>query len=242
MTWSDGPLLAFDTESTGTDPLSARIVTAAAVLIGPADAGPRSIDAREWLVNPAIPIPAQATEIHGITDEIAATGRPTPDALVEVAGILEGAWTRGLPVIAYNACYDLTLVATELARNDMPPLTVGHVIDPLVIDRAVDKYRKGKRTLDVTCQHYRVALDGAHEAGADAIAAARLAWRLAQTYPALVGELSLAELHEAQVGWQQSWADHYAEYLRTKGGKPDAVIDGSWPVRMANAAGNEAAA
>lgn len=234
MGWVDGPLLAFDTESTGTDPLQARIVTAATVLVGEANAGPRAIDARDWLVNPGVPIPAAASEIHGVTDDIAATGRPTAEALVEIAGILEGAWSRGLPVIAYNATYDLTLVASELARNDMPPLHVGHVIDPLVIDRAVDKYRKGKRTLEVTCQHYRVVLDEAHQAGSDATAAARLAWRLAQTYPALVGELSLAELHEAQVLWQQQWADHYQEYLRTKGGKPDAVIDGSWPVRQPN--------
>lgn len=231
--WADGPLLAFDTESTGPEPMTARIVTAATVLIGPADAGPRNIDARDWLVSPGVPIPAEATAIHGITDEMATAGRPTAEALVEIAGILEGAWSRGLPVIGFNISYDLTLIAAELARNDMPALNVGHVIDPLVIDRAVDKYRKGKRTLGAACEFYRVNLDGAHEAGADAVAAARLAWRLAQTFPALVGELSLAELHAQQVIWSREWSSHYQEYLRTKGGQPDAVIDGSWPVRTA---------
>lgn len=175
MTWADGPLLAVDCESTGTDPLSARIVTCATVLVGPADAGPRRTDAR------------------------------------------------------------------TLARHGMPALHVGHVVDPLVIDRAVDKYRKGSRKLGPTCEHYRVALDGAHEAGADAIAAARLAWRLAQRFPALVGELSLAELHEAQIGWAKEWSSHFQEYLRTKGGQPDAVIDPSWPLRLP-ADGQEAAA
>lgn len=241
MTWADGPLLAVDCESTGTDPLSARIVTAATVLIGPADAGPRNIDAREWLVCPGVPIPAEATAIHGITDDVAATGRPTPEALVEIAGILEGAWQRGLPVIGYNIAYDLTLIAAELARHGMPALNVGHVVDPLVIDRAVDKYRKGSRKLGACCEHYRVGLDNAHQAGADAIAAARLAWRLAQTFPALVGELSLAELHEAQVGWQADWAAHFQDYLRTKGGQPDAVIDPSWPLRLPDEEGRAVA-
>lgn len=234
--WADGPLLAYDSESTGKEPFEARIVTAAAVFIGPASAGPRTVESKSWLINPGVEIPAEATAIHGITNEQAALGEQPGPALVEIAAALEKAWHDGMPVIGFNLSYDLTLLDCELARHNHPPLGVGHCIDPLVIDRAVDKYRKGKRTLDVTCTHYRVSLDGAHEAGADAIAAARLAWRLAAVFPALVGELSLAELHEHQVEWQQSWATHFQEYQRTRGGVPDAVIDGSWPLRAADRA------
>lgn len=234
--WADGPLLAFDTESDGPEPTEARIVTAAAVYIGAAGAGKRTVQKRDWLINPGRPISPEATAIHGVTDEMAAKGEDPHTAVHDIAAALETAWHEGVPVVAFNASFDLTLVDCELARQGYPPLGVGHCIDPLVIDRAVDKYRKGKRTLDVTCTHYRVSLDGAHEAGADAIAAARLAWRLAAVFPALVGELSLAELHEKQVRWAEEWHGHFEDYLRTKGGQPDAVIERGWPLRAADRA------
>lgn len=236
MTWADGPLLAFDCESTGPEPTEARIVTAAAVYIGPAGAGRRQVQSKTWLLNPGIPIPAEATAIHRVTDEMAAEGDDPRRTLPEIAAPLESAWHNGIPVVAFNASYDLTLLDHELARYGLPLLGVGNVIDPLVIDRAVDKYRKGSRKLDATCAHYRCALDGAHAADADAIAAGRLAWRLAAAFPALVGELSLADLHAQQVAWQAEWAAHFQDYRRTRCDDPDAVIDPSWPLRMAPAA------
>jgi DNA polymerase-3 subunit epsilon len=38
-----------------------------------------------------------------------------------------------------------------------------------------ERYRKGKRTLEVVAAHYAVTLTGAHDAAADAIAAGRVA-------------------------------------------------------------------
>ena len=71
MNWSDGRLLAFDTETTGTDPETARIVSAACLWRG----GASEAADEEWLVNPGVPIPAEATAIHGITDEMACCDR-----------------------------------------------------------------------------------------------------------------------------------------------------------------------
>ena len=50
----------------------------------------------------------------------------------------------------------------------------GPVFDPYVIDRVRDPYRRGKRNLGALCKHYGVRLDNAHEATADATAAASL--------------------------------------------------------------------
>ena len=58
------------------------------------------------------------------------------------------------------------------------------VIDPLVIDKAVDRYRKGKRTLEAAAAFYGVPLDDAHDAGADAIAAGRVAQAIAREHGA----------------------------------------------------------
>ena len=100
----------------------------------------------------------------------------------------------------------------------------------MVIDRALDKYRKGKRTLTDLCAHYKVSLDGAHAADQDALGAARLAWRLARVYPDQVGAVSLEDLHDLQVGWRREWAQGFREYLQRQGQPADGV-DGSWPMR-----------
>jgi DNA polymerase-3 subunit epsilon len=155
---------------------------------------------------------------------------------------LGNAWDLGVPVVAFNAAYDLTVLDRELRRGGHGGLSegvgyrglagnVGPVIDPYVIDREIDKYRKGKRTLTAMAEHYRVALDGAHDATADAVAAARVAWRIGTTYPA-VAALSLPELHTAQAGWHAARQEDFAAYLRRQG-KPADDVSGEWPLRLA---------
>jgi DNA polymerase-3 subunit epsilon len=59
------PLTCFDLESTGTDPRTARIVEIAITQIKP-----DGTHVNYWsLVNPGVSIPAEATAVHGITDE-----------------------------------------------------------------------------------------------------------------------------------------------------------------------------
>lgn len=55
------------------------------------------------------------------------------------------------------------------------------VIDIYVLDKALDRYRRGSRKLAVMAENYRVAMGdaGAHDAGADVIASLRIAWRIA---------------------------------------------------------------
>lgn len=237
MTWADGPLLAFDVESTGTDVTTDRIVTAAVVAIGPLVEGQpkRKVEPHEWLLNPGIPIPAAATEVHGVTDEKAAGGMDPRIGLAEIADALTMAWSQDVPVVAMNAPFDLTMLDHELARHGLAPLEVGPVIDPLVIDRAVDKYRKGKRTLAALCEHYGVQLgDDAHTAGADALAAARVVYRQQRQWTAQL-DVSLDELQELQARWQAEWAEGFEQYLRRK--DPTAVIDRCWPYRAADRGG-----
>jgi len=106
--------------------------------------------------------------------------------------------------------------------------------DPRILDKQVDKYRSGKRTLTDLCAHYEVPLGGAHTADADALAACRVAWRLGCRYPKLA-ELDLDALHKAQVEWAAEQAASFQAHLHRKG-ETDAVIDGSWPLRPAGGA------
>ncbi|ESQ00826.1 DNA polymerase III subunit epsilon [Streptomyces sp. GBA 94-10 4N24] len=232
MGWHRELLIGFDLETTGTDPREARIVTAAVIEV--ADGERRGH--RTWLADPGIPIPAGATAVHGITDARAAAEGSPPDRVADsVAEALTGYWRAGVPVVAYNAPFDLTLLAAELRRHRLPSLAerlggapVGPVIDPLTVDRAVDRYRKGSRRLSAVCAEYGVALEDAHDASADALAAARLARAIALRHPK-VACLGPAALHERQIAWAAERAADFQAYLRRKGER-GAVVDGGWPL------------
>jgi DNA polymerase-3 subunit epsilon len=230
MSWHMRRLAAFDIETTGVDPTSDRIVTAAVSLVG----DERPSESHAWLVDPGVEIPAGATAVHGITTELARSeGVPTAEAVFEITALLADQMRHGVPVIAFNARFDLTCLDREARRHGIVPLIdrVGPdgmlVIDPFVLDKQYDRFRRGKRTLGAVCEHYRVRLEAAHTANADAIAAARVAWRLAQA----VGELRETELrllHAQQIAWAAEQAASLEEYFREQG--RFERVERDWPV------------
>lgn len=238
MTWHLGPLLAFDTETTGVDVHTDRIVSACVARVD----GSRGVsDIRLWTVNPGVPIPPAATAVHGLTDEDAAAGHTAPDAVDSIAAALAEALAEGIPVVGWNVVYDLSLLAAELRRYELPSLEqrlgreVLPVIDGLLLDKQVDRYRRGSRRLVDVARHYGIDLseEDAHGAEADALAAARVVWRIAQRHPALAS-LTLLELHELQVQWAASQAESFRQYLQAQG-KPCDDVDGVWPCKPARA-------
>ena len=235
MAWHQELLIGFDLETTGTDPYEARIVTGAVVEVEDG----RRRGHREWLADPGVEIPADAVAVHGISNERAATeGSPADQVADAIAEVLVAYWKTGVPVVAYNAAFDLTLLSAELRRHGLPSLRdrlggvdPAPVIDPYTIDRWVDRYRRGKRTLEAVCTEYGVELEAAHDAGADALAAARLAGAIARRHPK-VAALGPAELHRRQIEWYAAWAADFQSFLRRKG-DAGAVVDGTWPLRQA---------
>lgn len=211
--WADGTFIALDTETTGTSVTEDRIVTATVVVIRPGS----EPQVQTWLADPGIEIPQGAADVHGISTERArAEGRQAADVILEVEQALLDVWSQDVPLCAYNASFDLSILHAELERHHGRGLRIaGPVVDPLVIDKTVDRYRKGSRKLVDVCAHYRVRIDNAHDATADALAAARVAWRIAQRYPA-IGGADLAELHEQQSVWFDEQQRSFADYLRTK--------------------------
>lgn len=228
--WHNGPFAAFDTETTGVDPETARIVTATIVTLCAGKFGP----CRTWLINPGIEIPDEATSVHGVTTEYAREhGRAPIAAIPEIVSTVQSAWDEGTPVVAFNAAYDLTVLTRECARVGCSGLYIdGPVVDPYVIDRQVDKYRRGKRTLTAMCEHYGIHLNQAHDATADATAAARIAWAIANRYPDIAA-MPLPDLHAAQIGWHAERQADFAAYLH-RVGKPADDVSGHWPIRPAH--------
>ncbi len=218
-TWASGPLLGFDTETTGVNPTSDRVVTAALVMRDAA--GTRQ---RTWLIDPGVEIPAGAAAIHGITTEKARAGGLAPaPALDEIAGMLVQALRNGIPVVAFNAGFDLQILDSELARHHLPTLPqrlggpVRPVIDPLVIDRAVDRYRKGKRTLGHLCEVYGVTGSGLHTAEVDVVATLDVLRAIVSRHSAQLAHLDLHGLHDYQVAAHRAWAESFREWLVSKG-------------------------
>jgi DNA polymerase-3 subunit epsilon len=233
VSWHRGPLFGFDLESTGVDVETDRIVTAAIVDIRPGE----PTRTRTWLVNPGIDIPGGASVIHGITTEKArAEGQHPSTALEELALELTIALTSGTPIVAFNASFDLTMLDQELLRYKLGGFEdrmitydlVMPILDPHVLDKRFDTYRRGKRTLTATCEAHGLRLDNAHAADADAIAACRLLFRLADKYN-LPAEYTLDDIHEAQIEWRAEQSASLAEYFRKQGKSEN--VDGSWPLR-----------
>lgn len=227
--WHNGRLAAFDIESTGVNPQSDRIVTATVSVVG----GGAPLDSVSWLADPGIPIPEGASRVHGITTEQAqAEGRPSADVVSEIVEKLAGEVSQGVPVVAFNARYDLTMLDREARRHGITPLSDRGaellVVDPLIIDKQLWKFRKGKRTLTAVCEVYNVQLSeyDAHAADADAIAAARVAWRLGEKYDELL--IGLTELHAAQVEWAAEQAASLEEYFKSQG--KNEVVEREWPI------------
>jgi DNA polymerase-3 subunit epsilon len=238
--WWRGSALAFDIESTGVNVIADRVVTAALVHLG--DGPPRP---ERFMVDPGVEIPAEATAIHGITTEVAkATGVQPAGALRAIADTLVAALSAGVPVLGTNLVYDLSLLHFECLRHGLPTLTerlggeVAPIVDALVVDRAVDTYRKGKRKLPNLCANYEVKHHGEHDSAYDALAAAEVIAAIMEKFPALQ-EMSLPELHRAQVGWareQQVGLQRYFDETR-RSGEEREVVEMGWPLYDITAAG-----
>ena len=253
MSWTTEAMIGFDLETTGVDPMTCLPVSFALVYMN----GSEVTKVRTALINPGIPIPEGATEVHKITDEMVQERGGTLEAsVVGIAGELLAAAYAGVPVVGMNCRYDLTIIdrlyagyaaGSSMEENEAVAKLLrafpgaetdriglrgdgwnGNVIDISVIDKKLDKWRKGSRTLLALCAHYGVDLgEAAHTAAGDAEASVRVALALAKKYPQIDTEPYL--LHAMQVGWRREWAEDFGAYLAKKGEKLEDDA-GDWPL------------
>ncbi|MEU5595712.1 exonuclease domain-containing protein [Streptomyces sp. NPDC020298] len=226
--WHRGPLASFDLETTGLAVETDRIVTGALIR--------SSGETLRWLSDgDGVEIPAAASAVHGITTEYArAHGRPAKQVVEEIAdAVASELGANRAALVVMNAPFDLSMLDAECRRYGVASLAdrlgaVAPVVDPLVLDRAADRYRRGRRNLEALAAHYGVTLTDAHTADADAQAALDVARAIAERYAQI--QVPAEVLHGWQVQWHAAWAANFQASLRRKG-ETDAVIDGSWPLR-----------
>lgn len=113
-------------------------------------------------INPGIPIPEGASKVHGIYDDDV-RGCKSPK---DIAPMIRDA-VEGRTMLAYNAPYEAAVNSRLVA-----PVLCTEMLDPFVLVKHQDKYKKGKKLVDA-CARRGWTFD-AHDAKADALASARL--------------------------------------------------------------------
>lgn len=215
----------FDTETDGIDLEDTRIITA---FLGVMDTSTREVVERySWVLQPERPIPKVASDVHGYSTE-----RARAEGVDRHLGIMEIADKfieigEAMPIVAMNAIYDLTILDREVARigltdelgspweiverDETGAITWPIVFDPMVFDRAIDKFRKGKRTLVDLCRVYGVPVEvNAHDAEADCRMAGRVAIVLLGHSRLL--DLTMSEVHRKLIATHRTNSLSLADY------------------------------
>ncbi len=188
--WREIDVAMLDVETTGRDASVDRVVELGIVV------GRRGevVAKYNWLINPGMPIPAEVTAIHHITDEMVADKPRFETIAHEITAALKGC----VPA-AYNALFDRAFLMSELSRaktdtSGIPALTREvEWLDPLVWAREIQEGEKSRSLGDVAAR-LGVALEKAHRAQDDAEAALRVLYalgtdsRIPTAYGAMVQE------------------------------------------------------
>jgi DNA polymerase III subunit epsilon len=153
------PLAVIDLETTGIDPKCDRIIEVSVLKIAPGG----EADHRTRRVNPGVPIPPEATAVHGITDDDVADSPSFRAIAPGLARYLDGCDLAGFNILKY----DLRLLAAEYNRVGMTFPMAGRKI----IDACHIYHRREPRDLTAAYKFY-CGLDheGAHGAAADVMA------------------------------------------------------------------------
>ena len=228
--WHTGELLGFDFETTGVDRCSDVPVSFALLR----SVNGEIIEHIVGLIDPGRDVPEEATAIHGITTERArAEGQPLADALEMIADVVADAARRAVPVVGMNVGFDLSILHHQLERLGAPGLIGrnwrGPVLDVLVLDRHLDRWRPGKRRLERLCAHYGVELSTSHDAGADAAATLAVLGALCRCYPRLC-TTDLEVLSVCQARWHREWAVSYDAWRARKALSRLEPSEFCWPL------------
>lgn len=174
-------MVFLDFESTGTDPLTDRIIQFAFVK---QHADPNLHDGWSGLVNPGCPIPKEVSDLTGITDEQVADAPPFKDVAPKIAEFIEGQ-----PLCGFNVLrFDVPLLAEEFERCDVP-----YKFGPIVDLDPLFKQHHTRKLSDAVRIYLGREHDGAHRADADTRACQQVYHAMLAQWDRLKG-LSIEEI------------------------------------------------
>ena len=165
--------IILDTETTGLDPASGhRVVEIGAIeLIHHVPTGRHF----HQYINPERPMPADAFEVHGLSDEFL---RDKPVFAEIIDGFVE--FIGDAKLIFHNAAFDAAFLNAELSFLRREPLPSDRVVDSLLLAR--QKHPLAPNSLDALCKRY--GIDNSRRQKHGALLDAEL---LAEVYIELIG-------------------------------------------------------
>ena len=198
--------IGFDTETTGLNLEESRIIQAAVV----------GVSESVTYINPGIKIPSEAVAIHGINNDFLEINGCSPKEGIQK--IRDQLSDETKPIVGCNLQFDLTILDRECRRYDIEPLNLNTraIYDVLILDRGLDKYRKGSRKLTSLVEHYGVDLGKAHDALGDVKMTIGVLEKIQEKYPE-IATWSTPELITIQRQFQQEWATNYQQWCQNQG-------------------------
>lgn len=199
------PIIFFDLETTGTDPGLDRIVEIAMIKLNPNGTREKYVKR----INPEMPISAESTSIHGITNEDVKDCPTFRHVAKEIAD-----WMRGCDLGGYNAVrFDIPMLAEELLRCDIDvDFTERQFVDVQQIF-----FKMESRSLSAAYEFYcQKKLENAHSAEADILATVEVLEAQLEKYSGL--ENDVKALHRFTNGDDQ--LVDYARRMVMKDGAP----------------------
>ncbi len=182
------PIVFFDLETTGINVTQDRIVEISMVKVLPGDKDPIK-DTRR--VNPGIKIPAEATEVHGITNEDVANCRTFKEMAKEIAQFF-----TGCDIAGFNSNkFDLPMLSEEFSRAGVSfDFTKHRFIDVQTIF-----HKKEQRTLVAAYRFYcNKNLENAHSAMADTMATFEVLEAQLERYSDLPTDVEQLSIYSSQ--------------------------------------------
>jgi DNA polymerase-3 subunit epsilon len=164
--------IVLDTETTGTDAQTDRIIEIGCVeLVNHVPTGKTF----HVYLNPQRPVSAGAFAVHGLSNEFLAD-KPVFDAVADefLAFIADG------QLVIHNAAFDMGFLNAELKRCGRPVLDNGRALDTLTMARR--KHPGAPNNLDALCQRY--GIDNARRTKHGALLDSEI---LAEVYLELIG-------------------------------------------------------
>ena len=173
------PLVFFDLETTGINITKDRIVEISLLKVHPN--GKEEIKSR--LINPEMPIPAQATAIHGITDNDVKDCPTFKQVAKSLADMLEGCDLAGFN----SSRFDVPMLSEEFLRAGVDfDMSKRKFVDVQIIF-----HKKEQRTLEAAYKFYcDKELQNAHSAEADTIATYEVLKSQLDRYPDLENDVA----------------------------------------------------
>lgn len=218
--------VVFDTETSGLDFKEDKILSCHAQVWE----NDELVHQDTWYLDWDIDVPEEASAVNGLTREwLNKHGRKDVEECI--LEIYETVFSVNI-IAAYNLPFDMTMLYHH-AKNQGIPIEYDIAnkdniyVDPLVIDKKVDRYRKGKRNLAVVAEHYGFEVEESrlHDATYDVEMTQKLVAMFLKRW-----KLPISRLRDEVINSALEQQYSLEKYFKKKENDPNYTISKGFPI------------